>query len=253
MKKSIKLLPELFYGLETTERNAMLFFFFLKFRYRGIFNNYTIDGMAKATGISYNAVRRYMAVFEKMGIVHRAGKHLILHNIEKELVEEGQKFLKLYIYKTVTFDYFKSIMYNEIIRYYNNRQEFAASQKAIVKVSNEKSLKVDPKTYKKAKKNVSKYGLTGKTSSDVNNSYRQLSKTTGLPFGIIRKYIKINEKNGFIKAKQSLSRIGDMDYNSYSLMVSNTRENRGVFRYNKGTAYRHNGTRINQLISFNCK
>jgi len=229
---------------QTTERyNAMMFYYYLRLKRKGIFYNFTYKDANKLTGISINSVKKYIKILTDLNLVEFQKNNLILKNEERAI--NDNHFILLKVYKSLSYETFKNLIFVEIIKFKNSQQLWMIEKKAILhKVSsNQPVYKLKLKEYKELTN--SKYSFEQNYSSQMYNSLRQLARLFKRSINWIRTQLLKAIKNGYIKTREVLSLfIKDITYEQSLSVIKHANDLIGRLRYKKGNLYRHDGINI---------
>ncbi len=177
----------------------MIFFFFLKSKYRtSVFYHYTPERLAATTGLSVNTIRKHIGWLKAAGLLAKTNGNLWLAATRK--VNPGKRLISVDTKPWTTWKQFENRVYARIIKWNIKQQAFHLTMKRLagnLKSTNDVRI---------LKKYLDKYGKYTKESAALHpiNSVRQLAKLFNRSQGWTQGMLFRLEKMKYIKRKQQI-------------------------------------------------
>jgi hypothetical protein len=209
MKTNARILPELI--LETEQPKALIFFFYLKSKYRtSVFYKYTPEKLAKLVnngsnkGISNNTIRKYVGWLKSKGYAAITNGNLWLISTRK--LNAGKPLYTAIQSKAwTTWKQFENRVYARIIEINQKSQSFHTNMKrAALRKSKEKISVRTLRSY------YGRYGSKGNKESNLFftiNSERQIAKLFNRSLYWANQLMHRLEAMGYVKLSQKVRKL----------------------------------------------
>ena len=214
-KKYISINLDDYSSYSTIEKNAFAFYMTLQVKFN---NNIILKASYKRlehlTKANRNSVMKYLRILKEWNMITYEGTTL---HVIKQSKDEGKKFYKLHLYRSLSFRNMKAIMQIQLVKI-NIEQQVWHEYKKIISNSPRHSRKIREYLERLHKETILKWIV----SERVFLSVRQLAKVIGISPKSVATLLKESKQKGIINYKQNLYLIAESVNYSYFLEFRKT-------------------------------